>query len=61
MTIKTIDINQLKQVETNSIILDVRTQMEHAEKHLKCKHVHIPLDELNPSDFIAKNNIDKNT
>ncbi|MEI6628636.1 MAG: rhodanese-like domain-containing protein [Alphaproteobacteria bacterium] len=61
MTFKTIDVNQLKQIETNSIILDVRTQMEHAEKHLKCKHIHIPLDELNPSDFIAKNNIDKNT
>jgi rhodanese-related sulfurtransferase len=61
MTFKTIDVNQLKQIEANSIILDVRTQMEHAEKHLKCNHIHIPLHELNPSEFIAKNNINENT
>ncbi len=61
MTFKTINANQLKQIENNGIILDVRTQMEHVEKHLKCKHIHIPLDELSPSDFIAKNNINENT
>ncbi len=34
------------------IILDVRTRMEHAEKHMGMDHVHVPLDELNPTEFM---------
>lgn len=36
------------------IILDVRTAMEHAEKHIGMKHIHIPLDELIPDNFMAE-------
>ena len=33
--------------------------MEHAEKHLKCAHVLVPLDELNPADFMAQHALAK--
>lgn len=32
----------------NSVVLDVRTSAEHAEKRLVCGHIHVPLDELQP-------------
>lgn len=40
------------------IVLDVRTDVEHAETSLKQPHHHIPLDKLNPSAFIKENKID---
>ncbi len=44
-----------------SIVLDVRTAMEHAEKRLTFNHAHIPLDELNPSDFMMRHGLDKDS
>ena len=40
------------------IVLDVRTDVEHAEVSLKQPHHHIPLDKLNPAAFIKENKID---
>ena len=37
-----------------NIILDVRTEMEHAEKRLTFGHAHMPLDELKPADFMMR-------
>ncbi len=33
-------------------ILDVRTRMEHAEKSIALAHEHVPLDELDPTQFM---------
>lgn len=35
-------------------ILDVRTKMEHAEKSLSLAHEHVPLDELDPTQFMDR-------
>lgn len=43
------------------IILDVRTAMEHGEKRLAASHAHIPLDELNPDDFMMRHGLDKDS
>ena len=40
------------------IVLDVRTDVEHAEISLKQPHHHIPLDKLSPDAFIKENKID---
>jgi rhodanese-related sulfurtransferase len=34
------------------VILDVRTPMEHAEKRMGLAHEHVPLDELDPAQFM---------
>jgi rhodanese-related sulfurtransferase len=52
---------QAKQVaplaKQGCVILDVRTDMEHREAHLDCKHIHIPLDTLDPHKFMADNHL----
>jgi rhodanese-related sulfurtransferase len=59
---KIINANNLGQIDQkNSVIIDVRTLMEHGEKHLKIPHQHVPLDELDPKNFIQKCAIDKKT
>lgn len=40
------------------IVLDVRTDLEHAEIALKGDHHHIPLDKLAPRKFLQENKID---
>lgn len=45
----------------NGIILDVRTRMEHAEKHLSFGHAHVPLDELKADDFMMRHGFDKDS
>lgn len=45
----------------NSVILDVRTDMEHREKCLTCEHIHLPLDQIDVKDFMKKNNLDENS
>jgi len=47
--IKPQDINR-----ENGIILDVRTEMECAEKRLCCDHMHVPLDRLDAREFMAQ-------
>jgi rhodanese-related sulfurtransferase len=44
-----------------NIILDVRTEMEHAEKRLTFGHAHMPLDELKPTDFMMRHGLGKDS
>jgi rhodanese-related sulfurtransferase len=41
------------------LVLDVRTAMEHAEKHLALPHVHVPLDELAPAALMKRHKLGK--
>jgi rhodanese-related sulfurtransferase len=41
----------------NPIILDVRTDIEHAGKHMACQHIHIPLDDLNAESLKSQRQI----
>ncbi len=55
-----IDAKELSHVDLHQgIILDVRTALEHAEKHIALDHVHVPLDQLNPSDFMKHHGLDE--
>ncbi len=59
-TYQTITAEQLKQLDLkDGIILDVRTTMEHGEKRLVCAHEHVPLDQLNPTEFMQRRGRDK--
>ena len=59
---QTFRAEELKSLDPNeSIVLDVRTGMEHAEKHLTFGHAHIPLDELKPADFMMRHGLDKDS
>lgn len=56
----TIQARDLTNMDPNQgVILDVRTHMEHAEKHIGFGHAHIPLDELNPTDFMQRHGLDR--
>lgn len=41
------------------VILDVRTYMEYAEKHIGFGHAHVPLDDLKPTDFMMRLGLDR--
>lgn len=57
---KIVTANQLNETEkSGGIIVDVRTPAEHTERQLKRKHEHIPLDQLNPKDFMMRRGLDK--
>lgn len=57
---QTIPAEKLGPIAPNDgIIIDVRTGMEHDEKHLASGHVHMPLDELKPADFMMRHGLDK--
>ena len=59
---QTFRAEELKSLDPNeSIVLDVRTGMEHAEKRLTFGHAHIPLDELKPADFMMRHGLDKDS
>lgn len=59
---KTFPSEKLEQISLKEgVILDVRSPMEHAEKRLTCAHAHVPLDELNPVDFMARHGLDKDS
>lgn len=56
----TISPKNLQLVDQNhEIILDVRTKMEHAEKYIGLGHANVPLDELNPTDFMMRHGLDR--
>lgn len=56
--IKTIHPTQLASLaKQGCTILDVRTDMEHREAHLNCKHIHVPLDTLDAQKFMTDNNL----
>ena len=42
----------------HGVILDVRSDMEHADKHIGFGHAHVPLDKLNPTDFMTRLGLD---
>lgn len=50
--------NTEKLIPDNVVIIDVRTDMEHAEKRLACDHLHIPLCELKAGDFMAQHGLE---
>ena len=57
-----INAKDLSQVDPNQgIILDVRTKMEHTERHIDFGHAHVPLDELWPTDFMMRHGLDKDS
>lgn len=61
-SLKAISASQLKYHDPdNGIILDVRTKMEHLDKRIDFPHTHVPLNELNPSDFMARHGLDKDS
>lgn len=41
------------------IILDVRTRVEHEEKHIGFDHVLVPVDELNPDEFMKRHGLEQ--
>lgn len=56
--IKTVPVKHLIDHDPNKrVILDVRTKMEHLDKHIDAPHTHIPLDELSPEDFIKHHHL----
>lgn len=56
-TIRAVDLGQMTLPQ--GIVIDVRTKMEHDEKRLKSNHIHVPLDDLNPADFMMRRGLDK--
>jgi rhodanese-related sulfurtransferase len=44
----------------HSVVIDVRTNMEYDGKRLCCNHIHAPLDQLDPRDFMKKHSLDSN-
>jgi rhodanese-related sulfurtransferase len=59
---QTFRAEELQSLDPNvSIVLDVRTNMEHAEKRLTFGHAHMPLDELKPTDFMMRHGLDKDS
>lgn len=54
-----VSADSLRHPDPNEgVILDVRTAMEHDEKHLSLPHSHVPLDQLNPTDFMMRHGLD---
>jgi len=54
--------NEMDQIDPdNGIIIDVRTSMEHAEKHLRQGHMLLPLEELKDVGALDKQEIDKSS
>lgn len=50
------DINHVK-----GIVIDVRSNKEHAFKHLAYPHKLVPLENLNPNEFMAANDLNHST
>lgn len=53
-TFGTLDISR-------GLIVDVRTDMEHAEKHLGANHTHVPLDQLDPDAVMQRHHLGKDS
>ena len=48
-------------IPAGAVLLDVRTAMEHDEKHLCCPHIHTPLDQLEPAAFLVQHGLHEDT
>ncbi len=59
-TLKSIQPSELANVDLyRNVIIDVRTQMEYDEKRLKLRHAFMPLDALQPRDFMLRHGFDR--
>jgi rhodanese-related sulfurtransferase len=58
-SVKTIPAADVPKIANDCVIIDVRTPAEHAEAHLQRAHDHVPLDTLNPRDFMLRRGLDK--
>ena len=56
---KTVSIQDIPRNAADATIIDVRTPAEHAAAHLQRAHDHVPLDQLNPRDFMLRRGLDK--
>jgi rhodanese-related sulfurtransferase len=54
-----IPAKDLKKTSASAVIVDVRTPLEHQTQHLVRPHDHVPLDQLNPQDFMLRRGLDK--
>lgn len=62
MPIQTVKPENWKPVNLpEGIVIDVRTQEEHTERHLKAPHAHAPLDTLDPVDVMLRHGLGKNS
>ena len=51
---------EMKRITASgATILDVRRPDEHAEQHLLAPHEFVPLDQLNPADFMLRRGLDR--
>lgn len=58
--LKSIQAAELANVDLyRNVIIDVRTQMEYDEKRLKLRHAFMPLDALQPGDFMLRHGLDR--
>lgn len=58
---KTVSIQDIPRNAAEGVIIDVRTPAEHAESHLQRAHDHVPLDALDPKDFMMRRGLDKDS
>lgn len=58
-SVKIVPATDMPKIANDCVILDVRTPAEHAEAHLQRAHDHVPLDTLNPQDFMLRRGLDK--
>lgn len=57
---KTIQADRLVDIiGSEALILDVRTLMEHDEKHIGLPHDHVVLDQLDPKDYMLRRGLTK--
>jgi rhodanese-related sulfurtransferase len=56
---KTVSIQDIPRNAAEGVIIDVRTPAEHAQAHLQRAHDHVPLDTLDPRDFMMRRGLDK--
>ncbi len=51
---------EIKRITASgAVILDVRTPAEHEEQRLLAAHAFVPLDQLNPADFMLRHGLDR--
>ncbi len=59
---KIVSADSIKNLHPDQgLLLDVRTDMEHGEKHMACGHIHVPLDQLNADRFMADHKLTKDS
>jgi rhodanese-related sulfurtransferase len=54
-----IPASDIKKMTDAAVIVDVRTPLEHQTRHLLRAHDHMPLDQLDPRDFMLRRGLDR--